>query len=158
MKECTCCSVSTVSLKGLHQFTLPLAKTLVLGHTQLQSLLYIYFFFCLFAIFWAAPAAHGGSQARGRIAAIANGLRQSHSSTGSEPRLRPTSQLTATPDRQPTEQDQALNPATSWFPVRFVNYCATTGTLCVFFVCPSLCFSPFKNFILPLFTIYLFFN
>ena len=56
-------------------------------------------FFCLFAISWATPAAYGGSQARGRIEAIAAGLRQSHNSAGSEPRLRPTPQLLATPDR-----------------------------------------------------------
>ena len=35
---------------------------------------------------------------------------QSHSNAGSEPRLQPTPQLTATPDRQPTEQGQGLNP------------------------------------------------
>ena len=57
------------------------------------------FFFCLFAISWAAPAAYGGSQARGQIAAIAAGLHQSHSSAGSEPHLRPTPQFTATLDR-----------------------------------------------------------
>ena len=51
------------------------------------------------AISWAAPAAYGGSQARGRIGAVATGLCQSHSNAGSEPRLRPTPQLTATPDR-----------------------------------------------------------
>ena len=51
------------------------------------------------AISWAAPAAYGGSQARGRIGAVATGLRQSHSNSGSEPRLQPTPQLTATPDR-----------------------------------------------------------
>ena len=56
------------------------------------------FFFCLFAISWATPAAYGGSQARGRIRAVASGLRQSHSNSGSEPRLQPTPQLTATPD------------------------------------------------------------
>ena len=39
------------------------------------------------AISWAAPAAYGGSQARGRIAAVATGLRQSHSHVGSEPHL-----------------------------------------------------------------------
>ena len=33
------------------------------------------FFFSLFAISWAAPAAYGGSQARGRIGAVATGLR-----------------------------------------------------------------------------------
>ena len=50
------------------------------------------------AISWAAPAAYGGSQARGLIGAVATGLRQSHSSAGSEPRLQPTPQLTAAPD------------------------------------------------------------
>ena len=62
--------------------------------------LFIYLFiYCLFAISWAAPAAYGGSQARGRIGAVAASLRKSHSNAGSEPRLRPTPQLTATPDR-----------------------------------------------------------
>ena len=68
--------------------------------------LFFFFVFCLFvvvvvivAISWAAPAAYGGSQARGRIGAVATGLRQSHSNAGSEPRLQPTPQLTATPDR-----------------------------------------------------------
>ena len=51
-----------------------------------------------FAISWAAPAAYGGSQARGRTGAVATGLRQSHSNTGSEPHLQPTPQLTAMPD------------------------------------------------------------
>ena len=50
------------------------------------------------AISWAAPAAYGGSQARGPIGAVATGLHQSHSNAGSEPRLQPTPQLTATPD------------------------------------------------------------
>ena len=51
--------------------------------------------FCLFAISWAAPAVYGGPQARGPIEAVATGLRQSHSNTGSEPHLQPTPQLTA---------------------------------------------------------------
>ena len=38
------------------------------------------------------------------------GLRQSHSNTRSEPQLRPTPQLTATLDPQPTERGQGLNP------------------------------------------------
>ena len=54
--------------------------------------------------------AHGVSQARGPIGAVATGLRQSHSNAGSEPRLQPIPQLTATPDRQPTEQGQGPNP------------------------------------------------
>ena len=61
--------------------------------------LFIYLFIFVFLPFlWAAPAAYGGSQARGLIRAIATSLHQSHSNAGSEPRLRPTPQLTATPD------------------------------------------------------------
>ena len=63
------------------------------------SFLFFFFFFCVFAISWAAPVAYGGSQARGAIGAVAAGLHQSHSNSGSEPRLQPTPQLTATPDR-----------------------------------------------------------
>ena len=44
---------------------------------------------CLFAFSWAAPEAYGGSQSRGRIGAVAPGLRQSHSKAGSEPCLQP---------------------------------------------------------------------
>ena len=51
-----------------------------------------FFFFCLFAISWATPEAYGGSQARGRIRAVAPRLRQSHSNAGSELRLQPTPQ------------------------------------------------------------------
>jgi len=65
---------------------------------------FFFFFVCLFvfvffAISWAAPTAYGGSQARGLIGAVAASLHQSHSNAGSEPRLQPTPQLTATPDR-----------------------------------------------------------
>ena len=56
------------------------------------------FFLVFLPFLWAAPAAHGGSQARGLIRAVATGLHQSHSNSGSELRLQPTSQLTATPD------------------------------------------------------------
>jgi len=59
---------------------------------------FFFFFFVLFAISWVAPAAYGGSQARGLIGAVATGLHQSHSNMGSEPCLQPTPQLTATPD------------------------------------------------------------
>jgi len=57
------------------------------------------FFFLSFCLYRAASVAYGGSQARGRIGAVATGLHQSHSHTGSELRLQPTPQLTATPDR-----------------------------------------------------------
>jgi len=65
---------------------------------EATGIYFILFYFGPFAISWAAPAAYGGSQARGRIGAVVTGLRQSHSNAGSEPRLRPTPQLTATPD------------------------------------------------------------
>ena len=52
--------------------------------------------FCLF--FRATPTAYGGSQARGRIRAVAASLRHSHSNEGSELNLRPTPQFTATQD------------------------------------------------------------
>ena len=45
--------------------------------------------------------AHGGSQARGPVGAVAAGLRQSHSNARSKPCLQPTPQLT---------QCQILNP------------------------------------------------
>ena len=53
---------------------------------------------CLFAFSRATPMAYGGSEARGLIGAAATGLHQSHSNMGSEPRLQPPPQLTATPD------------------------------------------------------------
>ena len=60
-----------------------------------NDLVLLFFFFCLLR---AAPAAHGGSQARGPIGAVAAGLHHSHSNAESEPHLQPTPQLMATPD------------------------------------------------------------
>ena len=60
-----------------------------------QIFFFFFFFFCLFK---ATPAAYGDCQARGPIGAVATGLRNSHSSAGSRLCLRPTPQLTATPD------------------------------------------------------------
>ena len=71
------------------------------GHGNLKSFknnTSIFFFFCLFAFFGAAPAAYGGSQARSLIGAVAAGLHHNHSNAVSEPSLRPTPQLPATPD------------------------------------------------------------
>ena len=52
--------------------------------------------FCLF--FRATPTAYGGSQARGRIGAIATGQHHSHSNTRSERCPPPIPQLIAMPD------------------------------------------------------------
>ena len=54
--------------------------------------------FFLGGLFRAACAAHGGSQVRGRTGAVPAGLHHSHSDRGSELRLQPMSQTTATPD------------------------------------------------------------
>ena len=56
----------------------------------------IHFEFILFAFSRAAPAAHGGSQARGLTGAVAAGLHHSH--TRSELCLPPTPQLAAMSD------------------------------------------------------------
>ena len=66
-----------------------------LPHLPLYSSQVSYLFF---SISWATPSGYGGSHARGLIGAVATSLHQSHSNTGSEPRLQPTPQLTATPD------------------------------------------------------------
>ena len=58
-----------------------------------------FLFVCFFFVFSkAAPVAYGDFQARGLIEAAAVGLHQSHSNKGSKLRLRPTPQLTVTPD------------------------------------------------------------
>ena len=60
---------------------------------------FVCLFVCLFLPFLGLLLWHmGGSQARGRIGAVAASLCQSHSSARSKPRLRPTPQLTATLD------------------------------------------------------------
>ena len=64
------------------------------GEDHLLPHSFFFFFFCLFR---AEPVAHGGSQARVPVRTVA-GLHQSHSSARSELQLRPTPQLTATPD------------------------------------------------------------
>ena len=57
---------------------------------------YIYTYFLVFR---AALMAYGNSQVMGLIGVIAAGLHHSHSKVGSEPSLRPTPQLKATPDQ-----------------------------------------------------------
>ena len=74
-----------------------------------------FFFFCLFAFSRAAPAAYGGSQARGVIRAVATGLHQSHSNMGSEPRLWSTPQLMAMLDPLTHWARPGIEAATSWF-------------------------------------------
>ena len=85
---------------------------MLLGPQKERNSLILFFIFLLFR---AAPAAYGDSQARGLIGATAASLPHSHSNTGSQLRLRPTPQLTATPD----PRGRGSNP-TSWTLVGFV--------------------------------------
>ena len=76
-----------------YYFRLSLGVTLGLGKEV------NFFFLWVFLVFSrASPVAHGGSQPRGQIRAVAAGLYHSHSNAGSEPQLQPTPQLTAMPD------------------------------------------------------------
>ena len=68
-------------------------------HTHSQKEEFFFSFLCI-----AALVAYGHSGARGQIRAAADG--HSHSETGSELHLRPTWQLAAMPDPEPTEQGQ----------------------------------------------------
>ena len=70
-----------------------------------------FFSFLFFLLFMVVSVAYGSSQARGRIGAAAADLHHSHSKTGSEPHLQPTSQLMATLDLQSSEQGQGSNPS-----------------------------------------------
>ena len=77
---------------------------------SVQASTFFFLFFFSLPFSRAAPTAYGGSQARGLIGAVATGLRHSHSNTGSELHLRPTPQLMAMQDPQPTEQGEGSNP------------------------------------------------
>ena len=80
-------------------------------------------FIYLFLLFRAAPAAYGGSQARGRIRVIAIVLCLSRSNTGSEPHLWLTTQLMATPELNPWSE--ARDQIHILMDVRFVNLWTT---------------------------------
>jgi len=85
-----------------------------------------FFVFC-FCLFRATPEAHGGSQARGRIAAVAIGLRHSYSSMGSKPCL--TCTTAHSNARSLTHWARpGIEPESSWILVRSVNHWTTTGT------------------------------
>ena len=72
-----------------------------------ETVFFLFFFF--FCLFRAIPAAHGDSQARGLMGAIAAGLGHSHSNDRSEPHLQATPQLTSMPDPYLTKQGQGSN-------------------------------------------------
>ena len=83
---------------------------------------WFYLFIYLFCLFRAAPTAHGGSQARGLIRAVAAGLHHSHHNVRSEPCLRPT-YITAHSNAGSLTHwaRPGIRPATSWFLIGFVS-------------------------------------
>ena len=85
---------SVIKLQRHNQFLLGLWLQVHYKCTFLN----FFFFFLSLPFLGPLPAAYGGSQAGGLTGAVAAGLHQRHSNSGSEPRLQPTSQLTATPD------------------------------------------------------------
>ena len=72
---------------------------------DLKYSIWVFLFFWLFRV---APAAYGGSQARGPVVAVAAGLCHSHA--GSKLCLRP-----------PPLARPGIEPTTSWFLVGFVS-------------------------------------
>ena len=72
-------------------------------------------------LFRVAPEAYGSSQARGQIRAIAADPHHSHSHTGLEPYLWPTSQVTATLDYPTHWVRPGIELAFSWILVRFIS-------------------------------------
>ena len=92
------------------------------------SLFSDFFFFCLFAFSRGAPVACGGSQARGRIGAVA-------AQPTPEPqqcRIRVASATHTTAHGNAGSSTRwarpGIEPTTSLFPVGFINHCTTTGT------------------------------
>ena len=98
--------------------------------------------FFFFVFFRPAPAAYGGSQARGRIRTVAASLSHSQSNARSNPYLPPIPQLTATPDpscvynlHHSSQQRWILNPPREAMdrtrnltvPSR-ICFCCATGT------------------------------
>ena len=71
--------------------------SVTLGVLQIQ-LAYLAVSIISFLFLRAVPMVYGNSQAGGSVRAAAAGLHHSPSNTGSEPGLRPTPQLLATPD------------------------------------------------------------
>ena len=78
----------------------------------------IIFSFCFFR---AAPTAHGGSKARSGTGAAAAGLHHSHSSAGSGPPLTYTTAHSSNTRSLTHCVRPGIEPATSWFAVRFVS-------------------------------------
>ena len=98
-------TLTHIILNYNHSFLLPILLCFIIFKYSSKTLYYL-LFFCFYR---AAPMAYASSQVRGQIGAIAASLHHSHSNSGSELCLRPTPQLAATLDSQPTEGCHGLN-------------------------------------------------
>ena len=78
-------------------YPLCMSVLLIFKYLSVPHILFFMLSF-FFLLFRAVSAAHGGSQARDQIGAVATGLHHSHSNTGSELHLRPMPRLMATLD------------------------------------------------------------
>ena len=107
------------------------------GKTLFPFLFFLFYYFFVFLPFLGPlPAAYGGSQAKGLMEAVATGLHQSHSYTGSE--------LTTAHGNTRSLAHWArpeIQPATPWFLVGYVNYCHDRNSPLSLFKLFPLCFS-----------------
>ena len=88
---------------------LGISENILHRSNHLQKFFFLKILFIYLCLFRAILMAHGGSQARGQIGAVAAGLHHSHSNTRFKLCLWPTLQLMAMLDLQPTEQGQGSN-------------------------------------------------
>ena len=89
-------------------------------------------FFFFFLLFRATSAAHGVSQPRDQIGAVAAGL--CHSNVGSEPHLRPTPQLTGNAGSLTHWVRSGVERVSSWMLVRYVFTEPQWGLRCALFI------------------------
>ena len=82
------CRIDSPKLRLLVQIFSELVEAIYIPTSIYEFTLLILFFFFFFFVFLPflgpLPSAYGGSQARGRIGAVATGLRQNHSNAGSD--------------------------------------------------------------------------
>ena len=123
MKQCESISILSFQATRIFKFGFKMygSETVWYNSETVRTTPFCFVLFCLLSFFRAAPVAYGGSQARGRIGAVATVLLQSHSNSGSEPCLWTTPQLTGNAGSLTHWARPGIEPATSWFLNRFVS-------------------------------------
>ena len=95
-----------------------LSSKVLIFHMCLFPHVYYYYYYCLFR---ASHMVYGGSQFRGPIRTVADGLCHSHSNARSKLCLQPTLQLTAMPDPLTHWARSGIEPVSSWLLDRFIT-------------------------------------